>query len=279
MIIYNLFPPLAGTFGNWESHIERASDMGFDWIFVNPVQKPGQSGSLYSIADYFQVNPRFLDRDSPLSPERQVKAAAQTAERHGLRMMVDLVINHCAVDSELTRQHPEWFLRNSDGSIAHPFCRENAKTVVWGDLARFNHEHTSDSDGLYRFIYKIVEYLIQLGFHGFRCDAAYQVPRRSWRRLIGEVKKRYPDTVFTAETLGCTPEQTKETARAGFDYVYNSSKWWGFRAPWLLAPYQLSRVPRHGKTISRNAGQRGCREAALSVRRFLFRGLPDPHRL
>ena len=241
MIIYNLFPPLAGTFGNWESHIERAADMGFDWIFVNPIQKPGQSRSLYSIADYFQVNSRFLDRNSPLPPERQVKAAAQTAEHRGLRMMVDLVINHCAVDSELTRQHPEWFVHHSDGSIAHPFCKENGKTVVWGDLARFDHERTSDSDGLYRFIYKIVEYLIQLGFHGFRCDAAYQVPRRLWRRLIGEVKKRYPDTVFTAETLGCTPEQTKETARAGFDYVYNSSKWWNFRAPWLLAQYQLTR--------------------------------------
>ena len=64
MIIYNLFPPLAGTFGNWESHIERAADMGFDWIFVNPIQKPGQSRSLYSIADYFRINPRFLDRKS-----------------------------------------------------------------------------------------------------------------------------------------------------------------------------------------------------------------------
>ena len=41
MIVYNLFPPLAGTLRQWESHIERAADMGFEWIFVNPIQKPG----------------------------------------------------------------------------------------------------------------------------------------------------------------------------------------------------------------------------------------------
>lgn len=241
MIIYNLFPLLAGAANKWESHIERAADMGFEWIFVNPIEKSGMSGSLYSIADYFAIDPRFVDPESELSPECQVEEVTQAAERHGLRLMIDLVINHCAVDSELTRQHPEWFARNPDGSIVHPSCIENGKTVVWGDLARFDHEHTSDPEGLYRLVYRVVEYLIQLGFTGFRCDAAYQIPSRLWHRLISEVKKRYPKTVFTAETLGCTPKQTKETARAGFDYVYNSSKWWDYKSPWLMEQYQLIR--------------------------------------
>ena len=30
MIIYNLFPLLAGTAGKWESHFRRAADMGYD---------------------------------------------------------------------------------------------------------------------------------------------------------------------------------------------------------------------------------------------------------
>ena len=241
MIVYNLFPPLAGTLRQWESHIERAAGMGFEWIFVNPIQKPGGSGSLYSVGDYFQINPRILDSDAALSPEQQVKASTQAANHRGLRMMVDLVINHCAVDSELTRHHPEWFIHGPDGRIAHPFCIDNGKTVVWRDLARFNYEHTSDPDGLYRLVYRIVEYLVQLGFEGFRCDAAYQIPRHFWQRLIGEVKRRYPNTVFVAETLGCKAEQTKETAQAGFDYVFNSSKWWNLSSPWLLAQYQLTR--------------------------------------
>lgn len=59
MIIYNLFPLLAGKFGEWEGHLLRASRMGFDWVFVNPVQRTGASGSLYSIADYFALNPSW----------------------------------------------------------------------------------------------------------------------------------------------------------------------------------------------------------------------------
>jgi len=52
MIIYNLFPLLAGKFTEWDSHLLRASEMGFNWVFVNPVNYPGFSGSLYSVKDY-----------------------------------------------------------------------------------------------------------------------------------------------------------------------------------------------------------------------------------
>jgi starch synthase (maltosyl-transferring) len=34
--------------------------MNFDWGFLNPIQLPGASGSLYSIADYFRINPALL---------------------------------------------------------------------------------------------------------------------------------------------------------------------------------------------------------------------------
>ncbi len=241
MIVYNLFPLLVGPCSRWETHLQRAADLGFDWIFVNPVQKPGYSGSLYSIVDYFQLHPLLADPESQQPVEQQLKAALALADKLGLKVMVDLVINHCAFDSELTRQHPEWFVREGDGSVAHPFCMENGNKVVWGDLAQFNHPHTPDSEGLYRYCYRIIEYLLGLGFKGFRCDAAYQIPGPIWTRLIREIRQKYPDTLFTAETLGCTADQTKQTAQAGFDFVFNSSKWWDFNGPWLMEQYQLVR--------------------------------------
>ena len=248
MRIYNLFPLLAGRFQDWTPHFERAAEMGFDWIFVNPIQKLGRSGSLYSIADYFQLNPLLLNPRSRRSPEAQAKAAVKSAERKGLQMMVDLVINHCAADSALVKEHPEWFLHEPDGSISHPFCMEDGQQVTWHDLARFDHQHTSDPEGLYHYIYSVVDYLIGLGFKGFRCDAAYQIPAQIWRRLISDVKSKHPEIVFTAETLGCSPDETRQTAGAGFDYVYNSSKWWDFNSPWLLEQYHLTResVPSIG---------------------------------
>lgn len=241
MIIYNLFPPLVGKFIDWEKHFLRASDMGFNWIFVNPIQQPGNSGSLYSIADYFAFNPLLVDQKSEKAPQEQIKEAIKSAEKLSLKMMIDLVINHCSVDSDLLRLHPEWFLWEAKGRVAHPFCYENSKKVVWRDLAKFDHRNTRDKEGLFQLVLNIVKFLVGLGFKGFRCDAAYQIPGSLWRRLIHETKKMYPDVLFFAETLGCPPDQTRKTASAGFDYIFNSSKWWDFNSYWLMEQYHLTR--------------------------------------
>ena len=119
MNLYNLFPLLAGPFADWSRHFTRAAGMGFDWVFVNPIQLPGASKSLYSIADYFQFNPLFLDKASAASPDEQARKMIADARAAGLKVMIDLVINHCAVDSALTREHPEWFVRDSSGRIAN----------------------------------------------------------------------------------------------------------------------------------------------------------------
>ena len=213
MILYNLFPLMAGRFPNWGEHLSRAAALGFDWVFINPIQQLGASRSLYSIADYFQVNPAFVDPHSTASPEDQVRQVTAQARQTGLKVMIDLVINHCAIDSALTRQHPDWFLRDSGGKIANSSCHNNG----------------------------VAEHLLGLGFEGFRCDAAYQVPPELWRRLIRDVKTSHPHTVFIAETLGCSADETKETARAGFDFVFNSSKWWNLHDWWLIEQYDLVR--------------------------------------
>ena len=240
MIIYNLFPPLAGNVRDWKPHLVRAADMGFDWIFVNPIQLPGYSGSLYSIKDYFRLNPILVDGSSPAESVSAFKRMAQEAQALGLKLMVDLVVSHCAFDSALITEHPGWF-RKENGRIAHPFCVENQKKVVWKDLAQFDHKHAQDKEGLFQYLFRVVQFLADLGIEGFRCDAAYQVPASFWRRVISETRHKHPGAVFLAETLGCSPADTVQTAKAGFEYIFNSSKWWDFYSPWLLEQYNLTR--------------------------------------
>lgn len=278
MIIYNLFPLLAGKFTDWERHLIRASEMGFNWVFVNPVQRPGESGSLYSIADYFDFNPVLVDKKSKKAPRKQVKEVTRTAKKLGLNAMVDLVINHCSVDSDLIKSHPEWFLWESEGHVAHPFCDEDGKKVVWKDLAKFDHKDSKDKEGLFQYFLNILKFLLELGFEGFRCDAAYQVPKSMWERLIKEIKREHPGVVFFAETLGCPSDQTRRTASAGFDYIFNSSKWWDFQSPWLMAQYVLTReaVPSVSFPESHDT-VRLCEELHGSIQglkqRYLFSAL------
>jgi hypothetical protein len=47
--------------------------------------------------------------------------------------------------------------------------------------------------------------------------------------------------VFCAENLGAREEEVLALADAGFDYLFNSLKWWDFESPWLLDQYELYR--------------------------------------
>jgi len=123
-----------------------------------------------------------------------------------------------------------------------------------------------------------VEFLVDLGFEGFRCDAAYQVPEPFWRRLIAEAKRQHPGLVFLAETLGCSPRETAQTAKAGFEFIFNSSKWWDYSSPWLFEQYNLTRetcpsvsFPESHDT-PRLAEEVGGNVAALKAK-FLFGAL------
>ncbi|MCF1183910.1 alpha-amylase [Marichromatium gracile] len=278
MKLYNLFPRLCGPLDEWTPHLERAADLGFDWVFVNPIQKRGRSDSLYSITDYFAISRDFLRPGSRTPHKRQVRAMISEAEHLGMRVMIDLVINHCAIDSRLVRNHPEWFVREGQ-RVANAACIEADGTrVVWEDLAQFDWHHTSDREGLFGYCLEVVEHLIALGFRGFRCDAAYQVPAAVWHRLIEHVQRDHPEVVFVAETLGCSPEQTRETAAAGFDAIFNSGKWWDLASPWLLEQYDATRalVPSIGFPESHDTArlyaESGGNPHALE-QRYLFAAL------
>jgi starch synthase (maltosyl-transferring) len=238
-LIYNLFPPLVGTIPRWEEHLDRIADMGFTWIFLNPINTPGLSGSLYAVKDYYGLNPRFFP-ESGGDPEAALVHFLREAERRGLKVMLDLVINHTAIDSPLVTQHPEWYARDAAGKIKHPGAIDPAdatKVTVWGDLAELQYWPPPDPEGLARYFDGVVSKYLGLGFKGFRADAAYKIPGDFWAGLIGEAKHLEPQVQFFAETLGCRLEECRQLSHAGFDFLYNSSKWWDFQAPWCLEQY------------------------------------------
>ena len=145
-LIYNLFPPLAGSIPRWQGHLERIAAMGFTWIYLNPIHTPGLSGSLYAVKDYFGVNPLFFPEDG-MNPEAALALFVKEAGRRGLKVMLDLVINHTAIDSPLTQEHPEWYAKDERGRIKHPGCIDPAdatRVTVWGDLAELDYHHPPD---------------------------------------------------------------------------------------------------------------------------------------
>ena len=118
-LIYNLFPTLVGPPRDWLPHADRARAMGFDHLYLNPVQYPGFSGSLYAVKDHGRLHPELV----PAGGDDRLEALAPTVRalrEAGLRVMMDLVINHTARDSALVTEHPGWYRRDAAGEVVSP---------------------------------------------------------------------------------------------------------------------------------------------------------------
>ena len=236
--LYNLFPLLAGPVRQWDRHLERIVQMGFNALYINPYWYPGFSGSLYAIKDPWRLHP-LLGEDMAELAEFFTKA-----HKAGLQVMIDLVINHTAKDSILTERFPHWYAREGDGSIRSPYAvdpDDPSKVTVWGDLGQIDYDREELRAEQADFWAGYVREQLDLGVDGFRCDAAYQVPAPIWKALIDQARTKKHHCVFAAETLGCTTEQVMALDGCGFDYFFNSIKYWDFTAPWLLEQYELYR--------------------------------------
>jgi starch synthase (maltosyl-transferring) len=240
--IYNLFPSRAGTVAQWMAQLPRIAAMGFNAVYVNPFHYPGFSGSLYAVKDYFRLNPRFRGGESG-DDDALLRRFVAAAGAQGLRVIMDLVVNHTAKDSDLVALHPDWFARDPAGELVSPAAVDPAdpdRRTVWGDLAQLDYGSPQGED-IRAYFEQVARHYIDLGFAGFRCDAAYKVPAAVWRSLIDAVKEAAPEVLFCAENLGAPKEAVLALADAGFDYLFNSVKWWDFESAWLLDQYEAFR--------------------------------------
>lgn len=245
--IYNLFPRLAGDLTRWPEVARHARGMGFDWLYVNPFHYPGFSGSMYAVKDYYRVDPLLLPPDHPdahyeekvhgdggIGLLRETIAAIRAL---GLRPLMDLVVNHTARDSHLVAAHPDWYVRDAAGEVQSPHAIDPAdarRVTVWGDLAEINNSGAWNRDRLWHYWTNLVTFYAELGFEGFRADAAYKVPATLWAHLVAAARAVRPGATFFAESLGARLEEIAALRPAGFDYLFSSLKWWDLTAPWCL---------------------------------------------
>jgi starch synthase (maltosyl-transferring) len=160
------------------------------------------------------LNPRFSDGRG--TGDAQLAAFTAAASRHGIAAMTDLVVTRMAEEAALVREQPHWFQPASGGVAAFDWSRAETRLAIAA------------------YFVALVRRYVGLGFRGFRCPAALAVPAETWRMLIAAARAASPDCVFCADTLGEPEAAVQRLAGVGFDYLFNSVKWWDFRSPWLF---------------------------------------------
>ena len=185
---------------------------------VNPTPttfaRMGRFGSPYACQDLCAVDPALVEFDKRVNGIGQFRELTYAVHQRGARVMLDMVINHTGWGSTLNENHPEWFLRNPDGTFASP----GAWGVTWGDLVELNPEHVE----LWEQFAQAFLTWCRRGVDGFRCDAGYKVPTQVWQYIEARVRQEFPQTLFLLEGLGGPLEATEALLTdGGMQWAYS----------------------------------------------------------
>ena len=215
-----------GDFRGLCDRIDYLSSLGIDCIWILPFYDSPNRDNGYDIGDYYEV-------DCRLGHLGNFAEFLEMAENQGLRVIVDLVVNHTSID------HP-WFqaARQDPDSRYHRFYiwskekpEEHDQKIIFGGQQTSNwafdkkanayyyhtfYEHQADLDftnpDVRDEIKRIMRFWLRLGVQGFRLDALSHMMREKGDRsfdvddrwdLIRELRafaeEQRPDAVLLAE--------------------------------------------------------------------------------
>lgn len=189
--IYQVFPrnySKEGTLRKVIDDLPRIAYMGFDYLYllpIHPIGKDGRKGSLgcpYSIRDYYAI----AEELGTLADFDELIAKAHEL---GLKVMMDIVLNHSSRDHEWTKSHPEFYIHDGAGN-------PTSKVPEWSDIADFDYTCPQLADE----VIKMLTYWPTRGVDGYRCDVASAVPIKIWQRAKEAIAKDYPDFIWLAES-------------------------------------------------------------------------------
>lgn len=167
----------------------------------------GRFGSPYAVQDLLAIDPALVVFDKRTTGVDQFRELAFATHARGAKVFLDVVINHTGWGATLQERHPEWYLRDKDGSFVSP----GAWGTVWEDLAELDHR----APKLWEHMADVFLEWCRRGVDGFRCDAGYKIPVPAWRYITARVQDEFPDTIFLLEGLGGSWEATENLLTDG----------------------------------------------------------------
>ena len=234
---------------------------GFDWIWLLSVWRTGAASRAVSRtnpawqAEFRSVLPDLTDDDicgsgfaiSAYEVDGALGGKAALAEfrarlaTRGLRLMLDFVANHTALDHPWVRTHPDFYVQGSEQALAAAAenccrvdtdqgprllaCGRDPNFPGWPDTLQLNYANPALQAARLAELATIAEQC-----DGVRCDMAMlllpEVFRRSWGlapapfwpKAIAAVREAHRGFTFLAEAYW---DLEWELQQQGFDYCYD----------------------------------------------------------
>ena len=189
-------------------HLDYISDLGVTAIWLNPTQENDmKEGSYhgYAITDYYQIDRR-------LGSNEAFKSLVEQAHSKGLKVVMDMIFNHCGSENYLFKDKPstDWFNFKSN------YVQTSFKTASVMDIHAAEYEKKIATDGWFTQTMPdlnqrnrhVARYLIQssiwwieyAGINGIRQDTHPYADFDFMAQWCKEVLAEYPHFNIVGET-------------------------------------------------------------------------------
>lgn len=197
-----------GDFKGIEQHLDYIADLGVTSVWLNPIQENDMQGGSYhgyAITDYYQADRRFGSNE-------EFRTLVEQAHSKGLKIVMDMIFNHCGSENYLFKDMPskDWF--NFKGN----YVQTTFKTATQSDPYASDYEKKIAVDGWFTqsmpdFNQRnrhVATYLIQssiwwieyAGINGIRQDTHPYANFDMMARWCKAVNDEYPRFNIVGET-------------------------------------------------------------------------------
>ncbi len=272
-----------------DDFLDRIASLGFDYVWFLGLWQTGAAGRRVALerTDWRQafqkVLPDLTETDVTGSPfavvgytlnrafgdETALVTLQQRLRARGLRLMVDFVPNHTALDHPWVKIHPEFYIQGSQADLARqpdnyrqietprgPVVLAHGRDPYfpgWTDTFQLNYRHPALREAMAQDLLSIADRA-----DGVRCDMAMlllpEVIQRTWGsrsrpadgvapvdtsfwpEAIDRVKAKHPQFLFMAEVYWGLES---ELIQQGFDYAYDKGLYD------LLVSRDIARIRAH----------------------------------
>ncbi len=189
------------------------ADLEVNTLWLMPIFE-GPSDHGYAVSDYYSIEADYGSLED-------FRDFVEAAHAQGLRVVLDMVINHCSIDhpwmlSALTwgeyAQSHGYFMWNPDGT--HQYYYD------WWSLPNLN---VSNAD-LRHEVYEMCRYWVEdEGVDGYRCDVAWGPMDRDpsyWTDWRDEIRRKRPDLLLLAESGATSFDIFEDRFNLAYDWEF-----------------------------------------------------------
>jgi len=191
-----------GDLNGVTQRLDYIQSMGFDGVWLSPIH-PSSTYHKYNVSDYMGIDPEYGTMED-------FDALIEACNARGIRVILDLVINHSDLHHPWFTGYPEYYnIADEPGNGNWERLPDGRwyECQFWGEMPDLN----LDNEELRAELRQVFAFWLDCGVSGFRLDAikdyysgniASNIEVLSW--LCGAVKDIKPDAYLVGEVWDTT---------------------------------------------------------------------------